>query len=302
MASAAPLFKATSVSKTGARPRPARRLPRRFFGRFWRNPVAMTGLVIVAVIAVIAVFAPVIAPHDPDEQFRGRLLESPGQEFPLGTDHLGRDLLSRLAYGARPSIGVAALAILIIVSIAVAVGAWAGYAGGLMDDLAMRVVDVVLAFPGLVLTLAIIGILGPSLMTVIIGVTVVSWAGEARLVRGLVLEVRERGFVEAAVAIGGSRRHVVLRHVIPNIISPIIVLTSLEMGAIILSIAGLNFLGLGIQPPTAEWGAMLNQGRPFFQRAPELMLYPGVMITLTVLGFNLLGDGLRDVFDPRYTR
>jgi len=298
VASAAPLFRATSVSETGTRPRP----PRRLLGRFWRNRVAMTGLVIVAVIAVITVFAPLIAPHDPDKQFRGRILESPSQEFPLGTDHLGRDLLSRVAYGARPSIGMASLAILIIVSIAIVIGAWAGYVGGLVDDLAMRVVDVVLAFPGLVLTLAIVGILGPSLMTVIIGVTVVSWAGEARLVRGLVLEVRERGFVEAAVAIGASRRHIVLRHVIPNIISPIIVLASLEMGAIILSIAGLNFLGLGIQPPTAEWGAMLNQGRPFFQWAPELMLYPGIMITLTVLGLNLLGDGLRDVFDPRYSK
>lgn len=258
----------------------------------------MIGLVIVVAIALIALFAPLIAPHGPDEQFRGRNLQSPSQDFPLGTDHLGRDLLSRLAYGARPSMGMAALATLVIVSIAITIGAWAGYVGGLVDDLAMRVVDVLLAFPGLVLALAIIGILGPGLMNVLIGVTVVSWAGYARLVRGLVLEVRERGFVEAAMAIGASRRHIVLRHIIPNIISPIIVLASLEIGAIILSIAGLNFLGLGIQPPTAEWGAMLNQGRPFFQRAPELMLYPGIMITLVVLGFNLLGDGLRDVLDP----
>ncbi|MFQ6031129.1 MAG: nickel transporter permease, partial [Dehalococcoidia bacterium] len=247
------------------------------------------------------VFGPLIAPYDPDAQFKGSRLESPGQGFLLGTDNLGRDLLSRLLHGARLSIGMAALATIFIVTIAVSIGALAGYAGGLIDDLAMRIADVLLAFPGLILALAIVGILGPSLVNVIISLALVVWAGYARLVRGLVLEVREKPFVEAAIAIGASRTRILLRHIIPNVISPVIVLVSLEMGTLILAIAGLNFLGLGVQPPTAEWGAMLNQGRLFFQSEPQLMIYPGIMISVTVLGFNLLGDGLRDVLDPRYT-
>jgi peptide/nickel transport system permease protein len=152
----------------------------------------------------------------------------------------------------------------------------------------------------LLLALAIVGMLGPGLENVVLGAVLVSWAGYARLVRGLVLEIKERPFVQAAVALGAGRGMILWRHIVPNIISPLIVLASLEMGVLILTIAGLNFLGLGIQPPTPEWGAMLNQGRPFFQRAPQLMLYPGVLISVTVLGFNLLGDGLRDALDPRH--
>lgn len=274
---------------------------RRLLRRMRQNRVAMIGLLIVTVMVSIGVFGPLIAPYDPNAQFKGSRLESPGKGFLLGTDNLGRDLLSRLLHGARLSIGMAALATIFIVTIAVSIGALAGYVGGLVDDLAMRVADVLLAFPGLILALAIVGILGPSLVNVIISLALVVWAGYARLVRGLVLEVREKPFVEAAIAIGASRTRILLRHIIPNVISPVIVLVSLEMGTLILAIAGLNFLGLGVQPPTAEWGAMLNQGRLFFQSEPQLMIYPGIMISVTVLGFNLLGDGLRDVLDPRYT-
>ena len=273
----------------------------RLLGKFFHNHVAMAGLLVVMVMVTFAVSGPLVAPHPPEEQFRGRLLESPSQEFLLGTDNLGRDMLSRLLHGARLSLGMAALATIVIVTIAVSVGALAGYAGGIIDDVAMRTADVLLAFPGLILALAIIGILGPSMVNVIISLALVSWAGYARLVRGLVLEIRERPFVEAAVATGASGNRIVIRHILPNVISPVIVLVSLEMGTLILAIAGLNFLGLGVQPPTAEWGAMLNQGRAFFQSEPQLMIYPGVLITVTVLGFNLLGDGLRDVLDPRYT-
>ena len=265
-----------------------------------QNRVAMIGLLIVTMMVSMGVFGPLIAPHDPNAQIKGRRLESPGQEFLLGADNLGRDLLSRLLHGARLSIGMAALATIFIVTIAVFVGALAGYAGGLVDDLAMRVADVLLAFPGLILALAIVGILGPNLVNVIISLVLVVWAGYARLVRGLVLEAREKLFVEAALAIGAGQSRILLRHIIPNVISPVIVLASLEMGTLILAIAGLNFLGLGVQPPTAEWGSMLNQGRLFFQSQPQLMIYPGIMISLTVLGFNLLGDGLRDLLDPRY--
>jgi peptide/nickel transport system permease protein len=197
---------------------------------------------------------------------------------------------------------MAALATVTIVAVAITIGCLAGYLGGWFDALTMRLADVVLAFPGLILALAIVGTLGIGMFNVILSIALVSWAGYARLVRGLVLEVREEPYVEAALAIGASRPRIVLKHIIPNVISPVIVLVSLEMGSLILAIAGLNFLGLGAQPPTAEWGAMLNQGRLFFQSEPQLMIYPGVMIGLSVLGFNLLGDGLRDILDPRYIR
>jgi peptide/nickel transport system permease protein len=261
----------------------------------------MIGIVIVTLVVIMAIGAPLFAPHEPGHQYPGRRLESPSWEFPLGTDNLGRDMLSRLIYGARPSIGSAAMATVFILLIGITVGAWAGYLGGIVDDIAMRVVDVFLAFPSLILALAIVGVLGSGLRNMLLAVTLVVWAGYARLVRGIVLELRERPFVKAAIALGASRTFIIARHILPNIISPVVVLASLQMGYVILTIAGLSFLGLGIQPPTAEWGAMLNAGRGFFQLAPQLMIYPGAMISLTVLGFNMLGDGLRDLLDPRQT-
>lgn len=272
---------------------------RSLWPRFWRNHSAVAGLVIVTLIAALALFAPALVAHDPDEQFAGKKFAPPGAEFLLGADALGRDMLSRLAYGARPSIGSAALATALIVLVGISLGAWAGYSGGLVDDVLMRLVDTLLALPSLLLAMAIVGVLGPSLTNVILGAACIWWAGYARLVRGLVLQLRERPFIEAAVAVGVRTPQLIVRHILPNILAPVLVLASLEMGTLILIIAGLNFLGLGVQPPTAEWGAMLNQGRPYFQLAPEQMIYPGLLITLTVLGFNLLGDGLRDVLDPR---
>lgn len=262
----------------------------------------MPGLVLVIFVVVVALLAQVIAPHDPNTQYAGKRFAKPSLEFPLGTDALGRDTLSRLVYGARPSVGSAALATIFIALIGVTLGMIAGYAGGWADEVIMRVVEVLLALPSLLLALALVGVLGPSLQNVIFGAVLVWWAGYARLVRALVLEVRENPYVEAAVAVGVQTPRILLRHILPNIIGPVMVLASLEMGTLILIIAGLNFLGLGVQPPTAEWGAMLNQGRPYFELAPEQMLYPGLAITLTVLGFNLLGDGLRDVLDPRYSQ
>jgi peptide/nickel transport system permease protein len=196
----------------------------------------------------------------------------------------------------------AAVATTIILLIGVTVGVASGYIGGLFDDVSMRIVDILQAFPLLILALAIIGILGPGLQNVLLAVILVVWASYARLVRGIVLEIREQEFVMAAVSMGGSRLHIIVKHILPNIISPVLVLASLQMGFLLLTISGLSFLGLGIQPPTAEWGAMLNDGRNFFQVAPQLMIYPGIMITLTVLGFSLLGDGLRDVLDPKQVR
>ena len=267
--------------------------------RFARSHTAVAGACIVATICLLALAAPVLAPHDPNEQYLD-LLASPSREYPLGTDALGRDLLSRLLYGARPSIGIAALAGAVITVWGVSLGIVAGYVGGLVDDIIMRIVDVLQAFPGFLLALAIVGVMGVGLPNVILGISLVWWVDYARLARGLVLETRSRAFVEAAQATGASAVRIAVRHLLPNIISPIVVMSSLQMGVLILVISSLSFLGVGAQPPQAEWGAMLNQGRVFFWGAPRLMLYPGAMISLTVLGFNLLGDGFRDVLDPRH--
>jgi peptide/nickel transport system permease protein len=275
---------------------------RRLLRRLVRNRGAMVGLVIISAMALLAIAAPWIAPHDPFQKFSGHKLEPPSREFLLGTDNLSRDLFSRLVYGARPSIGAAAAATVVIIVIGITIGAWAGYLGGLVDEVLMRIVDVLLAFPTLILALAIVAVLGTGLVNLLIAVTSLIWASYARLVRGIVLELRERPFVKATIALGAGRAYIVFRHILPNIVSPVIVLASLQMGVVILIMAGMSFLGLGIQPPNPEWGAMLNAGKNYFQRAPQLMIYPGVMISLTVMGFNLLGDGLRDVLDPRHTQ
>jgi peptide/nickel transport system permease protein len=267
--------------------------------RLARSPLALVGLAIVALLFVAALAAPLLTPHDPTAVDALQRLEGPSLEHPLGTDHLGRDLLSRLLYGSRWSLGTVALAAAMILSIGVSVGAVAGYYGGFIDDFLMRVVDVLLAFPGLVLALAIAGTLGPGIENVMIGLVSVWWASYARIVRGMVLALRERPFVEAARSLGFGDLRIIFRHILPNVLPPVVVLATLEMGELILAIAALNFLGLGAQPPTAEWGAMINDGRPFLLSAPQLMLYPGLAISLAVIGFNLLGDGLLDALDPR---
>jgi peptide/nickel transport system permease protein len=257
------------------------------------------GSALVFAFILIAVAAPILAPNDPTVLHPARALAGSSLQFPLGTDNLGRCILSRLLYGSRYSLGTAALAAALITTIGVTLGAISGYYGGAVDSLLMRIVDVLLAFPSLVVALAIAGVLGPSIVHAMLGLVCVWWVGYARVVRGLVLTVRERPYVEAARTIGARNARVLWRHILPNVVPPVIVLATLEMGQLILAIAGLNFLGLGAQPPTPEWGAMLNEGRPFLQIAPQLMIYPGLTISLVVLGFNLLGDGLRDMLDPR---
>ena len=267
--------------------------------RLLRDRTARIGLAILVLLMLLALASPLIAPHDPAVVSPSQRLAAPSREFPLGTDHLGRCLLSRLLYGARVSLASAGTASLLVMLIGVTVGAIAGYAGGWVDFLIMRVVDLLLAFPLLLLALAITGVLGVGLMSVLIGVVSVWWASYTRVVRALTLSLRERPFIEAARAIGVSPARIVIRHVIPNVIASIVVLSTIEMGRLLLVISGLSFLGLGVQPPTPEWGAMLNDGRAFLRTAPQLMLYPGLAISLAVLGFNLLGDGLRDELDPR---
>lgn len=257
------------------------------------------GLLVIAVLALLAAIAPLIAPHDPMAIDPARKLAGPSSDFWLGTDNLGRDIFSRLLYGSRLSMGTAVLATLAIVSIGVPIGAVSGYFGGLIDDAIMRVVEVLLAFPSLILALAIIGVMGPGMTSVMAGLVAVWWVGYARIIRGSVLSLRERQFIEAAKAIGASNPRIIFLHLLPNVIGPVIVLATLELGTLLLAISGLSFLGLGAQPPTPEWGSMLNDGRRLFISAPQLMLYPGAAISLAVLGFNLLGDGLRDVLDPR---
>ena len=269
------------------------------FVRFLDDWAAILGLSIVFLLVGLALTAPLLAPHDPAAQHVAERLESPSLTFPLGTDNLGRCILSRLLFGARLSLGFAGVASLLVLLLGVVVGAVSGYAGGFLDAVIMRVVDMVLAFPLLLLALAITGFVGVGIGSVLVGVITVWWASYARIVRGLVLSLRERPFIEAARAGGVTPIRIITRHVIPNVIPPIVVLATLEMGSLLLAISGLNFLGLGVQPPTAEWGAMLNDGRPFLRSAPQLMIYPGLAISLAVMGFNLLGDGLRDALDPR---
>ena len=272
------------------------------FRQFVSDRLAATGLAIVLLLTVAAVFASTLAPYDPTVIDPLRSLEGSSRDHLLGTDELGRDVLSRLLIGARWSLGIAALATLSVMVVGTLIGLLSGYIGGWVDNVVMRVVDSLLALPSLLLYLAIVGTLGPGVRNVFIGLVAIAWASYARVMRGLVLSARERAFVRASRSLGASNTRLMLRHVLPNVISPIVVLATLQVGGNILALAALGFFGLGAQPPTPEWGTMINQGRLFMETNPGLMLYPGIAISLAVLGFNLMGDGLRDVLDPQVAR
>jgi len=263
-----------------------------------RDPAACVGLALVTLFLAMAVVGPSVAPHDPLEVTVDRL-QGPSFRHLLGTDGLGRDIFSRLLTGARLSLGTALLASFLVMVIGVVLGTLAGFHGGLLDRLVMRTVDVVLAVPGLALALAVTGLFRQSLTAVMLGLVTIWWAGYARVVRGLVLAVRERPFVEAARSAGATEGRIMLRHVLPSVLSPVVVLATLEIGQLMLAVSGLTFLGLGAPPPTPEWGAMLNESRTYFLSHPHVVLIPGLTISLAVLAFNLLGDGIRDVLDPR---
>ncbi len=260
--------------------------------------LSLVSLAVIVLMAATAILAPVLAPNDPNLVDLSKKLLTPGHQYPLGTDHLGRCLLSRLIYGARISLGMAAAVMLITIAVSIVIGTLAGYRGGLVDNLFMRLCDMLLAFPNLILALAIVGMLGPGLINVMLATVLVQWVWYARIIRGLVLSLKESNFVIAARLAGSSGPAIVARHILPNIISQIIVLASLDTGWVILNICGLSFLGLGVQPPTPEWGAMLNDGRQFLRSNPTLMIYPGMMILTVVVSFNLFGDALRDALDP----
>lgn len=274
-------------------------VPRESLGRLLlRDRTAMAGLVILGILVVAAVLAPWVSPYDPVAQDVVDRFAPPSVEHLLGTDHLGRDVLSRLLYGARYSMFAALAVGTAVLMVGLAIGLVSGFIGGWLDGLIMRVVDVLLAFPSFLLALAVVGALGPGLVNLMTALVLVSWASYARIVRGLVLSVRERPYVEAATALGLRSRRVAIRHVLPGVLAPVVVLWTLQSGRLLLALSALSFLGLGVQPPTPEWGAMLNEARTYLARAPQLMVYSGTLITLAALGFNLVGDGLRDVLDP----
>ncbi len=266
-----------------------------------RNPAAVAGLAIVGAMTLVALLAPLLAPHDPNAVDLAVRFRSPSWEFPLGTDELGRDIASRMVFGARLSIASTMLTGGAISAIGLGMGMVAGYVGRLADTVISRTIDALLAFPAFLLALVLTGLLGPGLPQVMLAIIVVGWAWYARVVRSTVGSERTRGYVEAARALGSSRTRVVRRHVLPAVAGPILVLSSLQMGAILLIISEFSFVGLGVGPPTAEWGSMLREAGEYLGRAPYMMIPPGAAIFALVLGFNLVGDGLRDLLDPRTT-
>ena len=257
------------------------------------------GALLVVALVVVAASAAWIAPHDPTTQILAENLAPPTLAHPLGQDKLGRDILARVIYGTRVSLAVGVVTVLVSLALGATIGAVAGFAGGWVDEAIMRTVDVLLAFPGLLLAIALTGILGPSLRNVVIALCLIGWTGYARLARGEVVRLREREFVEAARALGVPEGRILLRHVTPLLATPLLVQATFGMAAAIVAEASLSFLGLGAQPPTPSWGAMLNDGRAFVLVAPHLTIFPGLAILVTVLGLNFLGDGLRDRLDVR---
>jgi peptide/nickel transport system permease protein len=272
------------------------------FRRLLRNPGAIIGLVILCLLALMGIFAPLIAPAQPNVMVARDALHAPNATYPFGTDQFGRDILSRIMHGARLSFQVGFIAVGIAFVCGVTLGLLAGYYGRWVDGVIGIGIDIMLAFPGILLALAIVAILGPSLLNLMIAVGIAAVPTYTRLVRGAVLATRQLQYVEAARVIGARDRSIMFRHILPNVLAPVIVLATLGIGGAILVGAALSFLGLGAKPPTPEWGAMLSSGRNYLQQAWWITFFPGLAIMITVLSINLLGDGLRDALDPRLKR
>jgi peptide/nickel transport system permease protein len=270
--------------------------------RLLKNFAFTTGLLLSVALVIVAIAAPLLSPFDPDSQDTARRLEPPSHGHLLGLDDLGRDVLSRIIWGARVSLRVGFSVVILASLIGITLGSMAGYFGGWMDTIIMRITDILLAFPGILLAIAMVAVLGPSLNNVVLALVVIGWVGYARLVRGQVLKVREMEYVIAAKAMGARSPRVILRHVLPNVMNPMIVMATLGLAGTILSEAALSFLGLGVQPPTPSWGAMLTSGRRYLGLANHLAIWPGVAIMLAVMGLNFLGDGLIDALDPKYRK
>jgi len=257
------------------------------------------GIAILALLALSALFAPVLAPHDPLSQNLDQDLIAHSREHPLGTDKLGRDILSRTLYGARISLLVGCATVTLSLTIGLAVGSLSGFFGGWVDQLLMRLVDILMAFPGILLAIAFSAVLGPGLDHVVLALCLIGWTGYARLVRGEILALREREFIHAARALGCRPRRIILRHLLPNLLAPLLIQATFGLAAAIVAEGSLSFLGLGVAPPTPSWGSMLNDGRQFLLVAPQLTTYPGLALALTVLALNLVGDALQDRLETR---
>lgn len=267
--------------------------------RFKKNKRAMVGFWMVVFCVTVALLAPWVAPYDPIEQNMQIMLEGPSLNHPFGTDEFGRDILSRIIHGTQISLMTGIVGVLIAVILGVALGTISGYFGGLADTLIMRIMDIFMAFPSFLLALAIVSVLGPGMINVMIAIGIFSVPTFARLSRSSVISIKDKEYIEAVKAMGGSNLHIIIKHVIPNSIAPIIVLSSMRIATAIITAAGLSFLGMGAQPPTPEWGAMLSTGREYLRVAPHVSTMPGLAIMFLVLGFNMLGDGLRDALDPK---
>jgi peptide/nickel transport system permease protein len=269
------------------------------FRRLSRDKAAIAGLIVIVVLILVAIFASVLAPHSPTDQSFIDKLQGPSREHLMGTDEFGRDTFSRVLYGSRIALRVGLLPVAIALVFGVAAGLAAGFYGGVTDQITMRIVDILLAFPWLLLAIGIVAILGPGINNVIIAVSIIYIPAFARIVRASVLSIKNREYVEAARAIGQSDLQIMSRHILRNAWAPIIVQATLSIGQAIIYAAGLSFIGLGTQPPAADWGVMLKSGHEFLRDSPWLGIFPGLAILVTVLAFNLFGDGLRDALDPR---
>jgi peptide/nickel transport system permease protein len=263
---------------------------------------ARIGATVVALFVLVALLAPLLAPADPTQIALAEGLRAPSLRHPFGQDRLGRDILSRIAYGARVSLGVASATVVVSLTLGTLIGLCSGLAGGWVDELVMRLVDILLAFPGILLAIALSAVLGPSLANVVLALSMIGWTGFARLVRAETLSIRSRTHVESAVALGAKPRRILGLHVLPLLAGPLCVQATFGFAGAIVAEASLSFLGLGTQPPTPSWGAMLSEGRSFLLVAPHVALFPGTAVFATVLGINLLGDALRDALDVRRPR
>ena len=269
------------------------------FKRLKKNKMAMVCALIIIALVIIAVFAPVLAPYDPDVQDYANILKAPSKAHLLGTDEYGRDILSRIIYGTRVSLSVGLLAQALATLIGVTLGALAAYYGGWVDTVISRITEIFAAFPDLIFAMGIMFVIGPGIKNIFIALGLLTWVRTARMIRGQILQLKEKEYVEAAKASGATAFHTITKHLIPNCISTVIVLVTLGIPNAIMYEASLSFLGLGIQPPTASWGSMISSAQPFISYLPTYSIFPGIAIMITVIAFNIFGDGLRDALDPK---
>jgi peptide/nickel transport system permease protein len=266
---------------------------------FIRDPMSFIGVILLTFIIFLTIFGSYIVPNDPTEVNLAQRFLPPSPDYPLGTDHFGRCVFSRIVTGAKITLGIGSVTILAVLCIGVPIGLIAGYVGGKVDAFFMRIIDGLVALPDFILAIAIAGFLGPSLINVVLAIVLVKWVVYARTVRGIVLSEKEKEYILAARISGCSTWTIMTKHLFPQVFPHVLVLATLDIGKVILFVSSLSYLGLGAQPPTPEWGAMLNDSRPYFQSIPTLMIYPGLAIMIVVLSFNLIGDGLREVLDVK---